>query len=130
MSKRLQNELSKRERQVMDVIYRRKKASVKEVLHDLPSPPSYSAVRATLNILEKKGFLRHKRDGKKYVYVPVIAREKAMTSAARQFISTYFNDSVEDAVAALIDVGRKHLSEEDYERLSRLIRETKQENEE
>lgn len=129
MSKRLQNELSKRERQVMDVIYRRKKASVKEVLHELPSPPSYSAVRATLNILEKKGFLRHKRDGKKYVYVPVIAREKAMTSAARQFISTYFNDSVEDAVAALIDVGRKNLSEEDYERLSRIIREARQVNE-
>ena len=122
MSMRLQNELSKRERQIMDVIYRKGSASVKEVLGGLPDPPSYSAVRAMLNILERKEFLRHKQEKLRYVYIPVIPRKKAMLSAARQFLRTYFDGSVEEAVAALVDVGKDSLSGDEYARLSRLVK--------
>ena len=124
MSIRLQNELSKRERQIMDVIYRRNSASVKEVLEEIPSPPSYSAVRALINVLEGKGFLKHKKEGKKYIYLPTIPHKKAMGSAIKQLLRTYFNDSVEDAVVAIIKTKNK-LSEEDFDRLTRLIAEAK-----
>ena len=84
MSKRLQNELSKRERQIMDVIYRKNSASVKVVLEEIPDPPSYSAVRALINVLEGKGFLKHKKEGKKYIYSPTIPHKKAKISAINE----------------------------------------------
>ena len=124
MSKRLQNELSKRERQIMDVIYRKNSASVKEVLEEIPSPPSYSAVRALINVLEGKGFLKHKKEGKKYIYSPTIPHKKAMSSAIKQLLRTYFNDSVEDAVVAIIRT-KNNLSDEDFNRLTGLIAEAK-----
>jgi predicted transcriptional regulator len=124
MSKRLQNELSKRERQIMDVIYRRNSASVKEVLEEIPNPPSYSAVRALINVLEGKGFVKHKKEGKKYIYSPTIPHKKAMSSAIKQLLRTYFNDSVEDAVVAIIRT-KNNLSEKDFNRLTGLIAETK-----
>ena len=124
MSKRLQNELSKRERQIMDVVYRRNSASVKEVLEEIPSPPSYSAVRALINVLEGKGFLKHKKEGKKYIYSPIIPHKKAMSSAIKQLLRTYFNDSVEDAVVAIIRTKNK-LSDDDFKRLTGLIAEAK-----
>ena len=124
MSIRLQNELSKRERQIMDVIYRKNSASVKEVLEEIPAPPSYSAVRALINVLEGKGFLKHKKEGKKYIYLPTIPHKKAMGSAVKQLLRTYFNDSVEDAVVAIIST-KNNLSEEDIDRLTGLIAEAR-----
>lgn len=121
MSKRLQNELSKRERQIMEVIYRKKSASVKEVLEEIPDPASYSAVRALLNILEAKKFLKHKKSGLKYIYSPTIPHNRAMYSAVKQLLKTYFNNSVEDAVAAIISIDKKDLVKTDFDRLARLI---------
>ena len=124
MSIRLQNELSKRERQIMDVIYRKNSASVKEVLEEIPAPPSYSAVRALINVLEGKGFLKHKKEGKKYIYLPIISHKKAMGSAVKQLLRTYFNDSIEDAVVAIIGT-KNNLSDEDFDRLTGLIAEAR-----
>ena len=127
MSKRLQNELSARERQIMEVIYRKKSASVKEVLAEIPNPPSYSAVRAMLNILEDKGFLKHEQEGLKYIYAPTIPHKKAMRSAVQSLLKTYFNDSVEDAVAAIVNIHNKDLDEQELARLTKLIKSAKEE---
>ncbi len=127
MSKKLLNSLSKRERQIIETIYRLGKATVAEVLKEIPNPPSYSAVRATLNILETKGFLTHKKVGLKYVYSPLIPHSKARQTVVRQLLQTYFNGSVEDAVAALIQSDRKKLSDEDFDKLVDLIEKAKQE---
>ena len=97
-------ELSRRERQLMDVIYRRGAATVAEVLEELPDPPSYSAIRALLRILEEKGHLVHREDGPRYVYEPTLPIDEARRSAARHLLETFFGDSVEGAVAALLDV--------------------------
>jgi predicted transcriptional regulator len=121
MSKRLQHELSKRERQIMQVIYQRNRANVSEVLHLMPNPPSYSAVRATLNILAAKGLLVHRREGRKYVYSPTIPHKQARQSALKQLLQTYFNNSVEEAVAALIQVDRRGITEGEYKKLVALI---------
>ncbi len=111
----------------MEAIYRRRQATVAEVLKEIPSPPSYSAVRATLNILETKGFLAHKKDGLKFVYSPSIPQSKARQTVVRQLLQTYFNGSVEDAVAALIQSDRKRLSDEDFNNLIELIEKAKRE---
>ena len=127
MGNRLQNELSARERQIMEVIYRKKSASVKEVLAEIPNPPSYSAVRAMLNILEDKGFLKHEQEGLKYIYAPTIPHKKAMRSAVQSLLKTYFNDSVEDAVAAIVNIHNKDLDEQELARLTKLIKSAKEE---
>jgi predicted transcriptional regulator len=111
----------------MEVIYRRNSASVKEVLQEIPDPPSYSAVRAMLNILEAKGFLKHTKQGKRYIYKPTIPHGIAMQSAIRQVLRTYFNNSVEDAVVAIINLDRKNLEKIDFDNLSRLIESTRKE---
>jgi predicted transcriptional regulator len=121
MSHRLQNELSKRERQVMSAIYTKKSASAKELHAEIPDPPSYSAVRSILNILEAKGFLRHRKVGKKYVYYPTIPREKARSSALTHLLQTYFDDSVEKAVTAILETRGGDLSDDELNNLSRLI---------
>src|SRR5215207_1353437 len=104
MAKRLDAALSRRERQIMDVVYRRGAASAAEVLADLPDPPGYSAVRTLLRILEDKGHLRHRDEGGKYVYTPTRPREQAGRSALRRVLSTFFQNSTADAVAALLAV--------------------------
>lgn len=114
-------QLSRRERQIMDVVYRLERASVTEVLERLPDPPSYSAVRAMLRILEEKGHLRHEQDGPRYMYLPVTPREAARESALRHLLRTFFDGSAEAAVAALLDIKRDHLSDAELDRLSRLI---------
>ncbi len=123
MIKRLQHGLSKRERQIMNVIYSRKGATAFEVWKLIPSPPSYSAVRATLKILENKGMLNHRKQGRKYLYLPTIPHQRARLSAIRQLVDTYFEGSIEATVAALIRADRKKLSEAEYGRLIELIRE-------
>lgn len=114
-------QLSRRERQIMDVIYQRGQATAAEVLEGLPDPPSYSAVRAMLRLLEEKGYLSHDQDGPRYVFVPTLAREKARKSALKQMLQTFFDGSTEEAVATLLDMSRAKLSKEELDRLSRMI---------
>jgi predicted transcriptional regulator len=96
--------LTRRERQIMDVIYARGRATVAEVLESLPDPPSYSSVRTLLRLLEEKGRLRHEEAGPRYVYIPTVAREKARRTALRDLVGTFFGGSTEDAMAALLDL--------------------------
>ena len=119
--------LSRRERQIMDIIYEIREASALQVLERLPSPPSYSAVRALLRVLEQKGHLTHRQDGPRYVYAPLLARDKARRSALRDLLQTFFDNSTEDAVATLLDLSEDSLSEEDYRRLLALVRKARKE---
>lgn len=119
-------QLSRRERQIMDVIYRRGRATAAEVLDDIPDPPSYSAVRAMLRLLEEKGHVRHEQDGPRYVFLPTVNRERARKSALKHVVRTFFDGSATDAVAALLDADAK-LSESDLDRLSTMIQNARQE---
>jgi BlaI family penicillinase repressor len=121
MTKRRHAHLSRRERQIMDVLYRHGRATAAEIQSQLPEPPSYSAVRAMLRILETKGHLRHEQDGPRYVYVPTLGRNKAKRSALKHLLNTFFEGSAEQVVAALLDVSGDELSEADLSRLRRLI---------
>jgi BlaI family transcriptional regulator, penicillinase repressor len=114
-------DLSRRERQIMDVVYRLGSASVGEVLERIPAPPSYSAVRALMRILEEKGHLRHERDGPRYLYLPTIPRESARESALGHIVRTFFGGSTEAAVAALLDGSGRRLTGVELDRISRLI---------
>jgi len=127
MSKKSQNGLSRRERQIMDIIYQSGSATAAEVMENLPDPPSYSAVRALLKVLELKGHLKHRQDGPRYVYSPKLSREKAKRSALRHLIQTFFDGSAEQAVATLIDVSKSDLNDDDLDRLKKLIEQTKKE---
>ncbi len=118
--------LSRRERQIMDVIYHLGKAGVTEVLERLPDPPSYSAVRAMLRILEEKGHLRHEQDGARYVYLATLPHGMARESALKHLLRTFFNNSTETAVAALLDLKGDELSERELDRLSVLIDQARQ----
>jgi predicted transcriptional regulator len=111
--------LSRRERQIMDVIYAQGQATAAEVVSALPDPPSYSAVRALLRILEQKGHLRHEQDGPRYVFVPTVSRDRARRSALRKLVRTFFDGSSAQAAAALID--QSQLSDEEFERLAQAI---------
>jgi predicted transcriptional regulator len=126
MSDALTTQLSRRERQIMDVIYRFGKVTAAEVLAELPEPPSYSAVRAMLRLLEEKGHVRHEQDGPRYVYLPTINRDKARRSAMRHLVRTFFDGSTEDAVAALLQ-SDNGMSDDELERLSQLIDAAKKE---
>ena len=120
-------QLSSRERQIMDVIYRRGRATAADVHADLPDAPSYSAVRALLRVLESKGHLRHTAEGPRYVYVPTVRLERARDSALRQLVGTFFDGSTEAAVAALLDLNATRLSESELNRLAGLIAQAKKE---
>lgn len=120
-------ELGRRERQIMDAVYRLGSASTAEVLEQLPDPPSYSAVRAMLRLLEEKGYLLHEADGPRYVYVPVVPLEAASQSALRHLVSTFFGGSRTRAMAALLDVPDTELSEEQMQRLARLVTQAREE---
>jgi len=122
-----QHKLSRRERQIMDVIYRLGRATAAEVHQALPDPPSYSAVRAMLRVLEEKKHLRHEEKDLRYVFLPVVPREKARRSAVRHLLDTFFDGSPEQAVATLLDVSGQDLSAEDFDRLAALVSKAKQE---
>ena len=109
--------LGRRERQIMDAVYRRGRATAAEVLGDLPDPPSYSAVRGMLRLLEDKGHLRHEQDGPRYVYLPTTERDEARRSALAHLLRTFFDNSRESAMAALLDLGGTPLGDDEYERL-------------
>ena len=119
--------LSRRERQIMEILYRKKRAAVGEIREEMPSPPSYSAVRATVNILERKGHLSHVREGKRYVYAPSTPRRKAMRGAVRHLLGTYFDNSLEKAVTAMLELHGKDLSDEEIHRLAQIILSEKEE---
>ncbi len=119
--------LSRREREIMEVIYRRAQATSAEVLEDLPEPPSYSAVRAMLRILEEKGHLRHEQQGPRYVFMPTVPREQARRSALKQLVHTFFEGSTEQAVAALLDPSSCKLSDAELDRLARIIDQAREE---
>ena len=125
--KRALTNLSRRERQIMDVIYREGQATATEVLAAIADPPSYSAVRAMLRVLENKGHLRHVLDGTRYVYRPTLARDRAGKPALENVLRTFFDGSTEKAVAALLDLSRSELSAQDFDRLSELIAQAKTE---
>ena len=127
MTETSQEKLSRRERQIMDIMYQKGSATAAEVLEGLPDPPSYSAVRALLRVLEMKGHLKHRQDGPRYVFSPRLSREKAKKSALRHLVRTFFDGSTEQAVAALLDVSKSELSDTDLERLKQLIDQAKQE---
>ena len=115
--------LSRRERQIMDIVYQRGSVSVADVHKDLPDPPSYSAVRALLRILEEKGYVVHEKDGRRYIYCPTQPRHQAGRSALKQIFQTFFDKSVEKTVMAL--VSDADLSDEELDRLSQLIEQAK-----
>ena len=119
--------MSRRERQIMDVIYRLGRASAADVREQLPDPPGYSAVRALLRVLEEKGHLRHEQDGPRYVFLPTVARDRARRSALRQLLNTFFDDSPEEAVAALLDLSGTKLTGAELERLAARIDQAKRE---
>ncbi|UCE20300.1 MAG: BlaI/MecI/CopY family transcriptional regulator [Gemmatimonadota bacterium] len=127
MTEQTQDNLSRRERQIMDIIYQKGSATAAEVLDNLPDPPSYSAVRALLRVLETKGHLKHRQDGPRYIFSPKLSREKAKKSALRHLVRIFFDGSTEEAVAALLNVSKSELSDEDLERLKHLIDQAKQE---
>ncbi len=119
--------LSRRERQIMDAIYRRGQATAAEVLEEIPEPPSYSAVRAMLRVLEEKGHLRHVQQGPRYVFLPTVPRDQARRSALQQLVRTFFDGSTEQTVAALLDLSDSKLSDAELKRLSRLIDQARKE---
>lgn len=123
------HDLSRRERQIMDVIYRRDEATVADVLAELPDPPSYSAVRAMLRKLEEKGHLVHKEDGPRYLYRPVLPAEQARGTALDRLVRTFFDGSPIKTVSALLDRSAADLSPEELDDLSRLIEDAKKREE-
>lgn len=127
MTKPQTSQLSRREREIMDILYRRGRATAAEVLEDMADPPSYSAVRALLRILEEHGHARHVQDGPRYVYLPAVARSDARKSALSHVVTTFFDGSVEQAVAALVESSRSKLSKDELERLAQLIEKAKKE---
>jgi predicted transcriptional regulator len=119
--------LSRRERQIMDVLHARGQATAAEVLAALPNPPSYSAVRALLRILEEKGHVKHHRDGARYVYLPRASKEAASKSALKRVVSTFFQGSVTQAMAALLENSDTEISDSELEKLQQIIKQAKKE---
>ncbi len=112
---------SRREREVMDIAYRRGRVSAADVLAEMADPPGYSSVRSTLKILEQKGHLRHRAEGGRYVYAPTLRRSQARKSALEALLSTFFDDSPADVVTALLETRGGELTDQDLEQLSQLI---------
>jgi len=121
MVERLQHRLSRRERQIMDVLFRLERASVADVRENLPNPPSYSAVRAHLRILEEKGHISHTAEGPRYVYRPNMSMDRAKRSALAHVAETFFDGSPAELMASLLDEGAAGLSKDELDRLSTLI---------
>lgn len=120
-------QLSRRERQIMDVLYRQGRASAAEVRGAIPDPPSYSAVRAMLRVLENKGHIRHEEQGPRYVWVPTLPRERAKRSALMHLLDTYFQGSPGLAAAALLDLYEAKLSNQELDQISELIEKARKE---
>jgi BlaI family penicillinase repressor len=119
--------LSRREREMMNIIFRMEKATAGDVRDAMADPPSYSAVRATLRVLEQKGHLRHQHDGTRYVYTPTQNREKARISALDQLLTTFFDGSAASVVATLLERSKDRMTDDEWNRLSTMIDEARNE---
>jgi predicted transcriptional regulator len=119
--------LTRREREIMDILHRRGRATAHEVMDDLADPPSYSAVRTFLRLLEERGHVRHEQDGPRYVYTPTVARREAQRSALAHLVDTFFDGSVEDAVATLVESSKPKLSAQELDRIAALVAKAKKE---
>ena len=119
--------LTRRESQIMEILYRRGRATAAEVHQELPDPPGYSSVRKLLEILEEKGYVQHDQDGPRYVYSPAVPADQARQSALQQMLRTFFAGSVEQAVAALLELSGPKLSDAELDRIARLARQVKKE---
>ena len=127
MAKPLHTQLSRRERQIMDVLFRRGRATAAEVMEELPGEPGYSTVRTQLRVLEDKGHVRHEDDGVRFVYSPAVARHAARKSALKHVIDTFFDGSPEEAMAALLGGEASKLSAEQLERIADMIAQARKE---
>ena len=121
MAKILHAALSRRERQIMDILFRRGRATAAEVMEELTGEPSYSTVRTQLRVLEEKGHVRHEEEGLRYVYIPAVARTAARKSALRHLVDTFFDGSTESVVAALLGGEGAKLTEEELQRIAELV---------
>lgn len=113
--------LSRRERQIMDALYQAGRSTAADIRAAIADPPSYSAVRTMLRILEDKGHVRHELDGTRYVYIPTVAREKAKRSALRHVVNTFFDGSASQVMAALFELSPRELDDEELARIRRMI---------
>ncbi len=120
-------EMSRRERQIMEIIYRKGSATASQVQAGLGESVNYSTVRALLRILEEKGHLQHETSGNKYIYHPIIPRQNAIKSVVRNLLDTFFDNSVEQAVAALLELKKDNLNDEELNRLARMIEDARKE---
>ena len=120
--------LSRRERQIMDILFRRGRATAAEVMEELTGEPSYSTVRTQLRVLEEKGHVRHEEEGLRYVYIPAVARTAARKSALRHLVDTFFDGSTENVVAALLGGEASRLSEEELQRIAELVAKARKES--
>jgi predicted transcriptional regulator len=125
MSKARLTSLSRRERDIMDILFRRGRATADEVMRDLSGDPSYSTVRTQLRVLEEKGHVRHEEEGRRFVYLPAVARSSARKFALRHLVDTFFDGSVERVVAALLDGEAMRLSDEELRRIQQSIEDAK-----
>jgi predicted transcriptional regulator len=116
-----ESDLSRRERQIMDAVYRLGRATAQQIRESIPSPPTYAAVRRMVAILEEKGYLRHDEEGARYVYYPTVDRERAGSSALRHVTRTFFDGSPAQAVAALLDASASELTDDEIARLGELV---------
>jgi predicted transcriptional regulator len=121
MTRRFERDLSRRERQIMDYLFQQGSGTAADVLANLPNPPGYSAVRATLKILESKGYVRHYADGPRYVYEPTTNRKTAQRSALRHLVSTFFDDSISQVASALLNLSDGALSHAELDRVAELV---------
>jgi predicted transcriptional regulator len=120
-------DVTRRERQILDVLYRTGRATAAEIQQGMPNPPGYSAVRTLLRILEEKGHVRHEQEGARYVYLPRVEPDRAKRSAMRHLLHTFFGGSTTQAIAALIDEDSDKLSDDDWQRLADMIERARKE---
>jgi predicted transcriptional regulator len=121
----MHNSLTRRERQIMDILYRRGRATAAEVMEELPGDPNYSTVRTQLRVLEEKGHVRHEEVGLRFVYAPAVPRSAARKSALRHLVETFFDGSAENAVAAILGGGGSKLSDEQLDRIAELVKKSR-----
>lgn len=119
--------LTRREREIMDILHRLRRATAHEVQENLPDPPSYSAVRALLRLLEERGHIKHVEEGQKYVYSPVTPPGEARRSALSQVVKTFFGGSIEQAVTALVDSSKPRLTQEELDRIAQVVERARKE---
>ena len=119
--------LTRREREIMDILHRRGRATAHDVMDELADPPSYSAVRTFLRLLEERGHVRHEQDGPRYVYAPTVTRRDAQRSALSHLVDTFFDGSIEEAVATLVESSKRKLSNEELDRIATLVAKAKKE---